>query len=78
MNDRHAQLSLKGLGYYIPAVVVAFAVLVAILLADSQKQRLEEEYLRSFTTEQLGVLRSRLEGNIQGDINLVQGLVAAL
>ncbi|MCA0344482.1 MAG: diguanylate cyclase, partial [Proteobacteria bacterium] len=78
MNDRNTQLSLHGLGCYIPAIVVAFAALIAIFLADSQKQRLEEEYLRSFTTEQLGVLRSRLEGNIQGDINLVQGLVAAL
>ncbi|ANH05407.1 EAL domain-containing protein [Shinella sp. HZN7] len=78
MNDRNAQLPLQGLGYYIPAIVVAFAALIAIFLADSQKLRLEEEYLRSFTTEQLGVLRSRLEGNIQGDINLVQGLVAAL
>ena len=78
MNDRNAQLSFRGLGYYIPAIVVAFAVLIAVFLADVQKRRLEEEYLRSFTTEQLGLLRSRLQGNIQGDIKLVQGLVATL
>ena len=76
MNERHAQFSFRGLGYYIPAIVVAFAVLIAIFLADVQKRRLEEEYLRSFTTEQLGLLRARLQGNILGNIKLVQGLVA--
>ncbi|MCR6502222.1 EAL domain-containing protein [Shinella sp. CPCC 101442] len=78
MNDRNAQFSFRGLGYYIPAIVVAFAVLIAVMLADAQKRRLEEEYLRSSTTEQLGLLRSRLEGNILGNVKLVQGLVATL
>ncbi|WLR91928.1 bifunctional diguanylate cyclase/phosphodiesterase [Shinella zoogloeoides] len=76
MNDRNAPLSFRGLGYYIPAIVVAFAVLIAAFLADVQKRRLETEYLRSFTTEQLGLLRARLQGNILSDIKLVQGLVA--
>nr|WP_298098998.1 EAL domain-containing protein [uncultured Shinella sp.] len=78
MNDRNAQFSFRGLGYYIPAIVVAFAVFIAVLLADAQRRSLEEEYLRSSTTEQLGLLRSRLEGNIFGNIKLVQGLVATL
>jgi len=78
MNDRHAQLSFRGLGYYAPAIVVAFAVLIAVFLADVQKRRLEEEYLRSYTTEQLGILRSRLQGNILGNVKLVQGLVATI
>lgn len=78
MNDRNTPISFRGLGYYVPAVVVTVAVLVAVFLADVQKRRLEEEYLRSFTTEQLGLLRSRLQGSIQGDVKLVQGLVATL
>jgi diguanylate cyclase (GGDEF)-like protein/PAS domain S-box-containing protein len=78
MTERHAPPSFRGLGYYVPAIIVTFAVLIAVFLADVQKRRLEEEYLRSFTTEQLGLLRARLQGNIQGDINLVQGLVATL
>lgn len=78
MTDRHAPPSFRGLGYYVPAIVVAFAVLIAVFLADVQKRRLEEEYLRSFTTEQLGLLRSRLQGNILGNVKLVQGLVATL
>lgn len=76
--NRSERTSLKGLGYYLPALIVAVAVLVAIVLTDMQKRRLEEEYLRSFTTEQLALLQSRLQGNIQGDIKLAQGLVATL
>ncbi len=78
MNNRHAQLSFRGLGYYAPAIVVAIAVLIAVFLADVQKRRLEEEYLRSYTTEQLGILRSRLQSNILGNVKLIQGLVAVL
>lgn len=76
MKNRNAPLRFKGLGYYAPAIVATVAVLTAVFLADVQKRRLEEEYLRSFTTEQLGLLRSRLQGNILGNIKLVQGLVA--
>ncbi len=70
--------SIGGLGYYIPALIVAIAVCFAAILADAQKRQLEEEYLRSFTTEQLGLLQSRLQGNILGNIKLVQGLIATL
>ena len=78
MTDRNASLSLRGLGYYIPAIVAAIAVLVSAFLADVQKRRLEEEYLRSFATEQVGLLRSRLQGNMLGNVKLVQGLVATI
>lgn len=78
MNTRNGPLSFRGLGYYIPAVVATLAVLIAVFLADMQKRQLEEEYLRSSMTEQLGQLRSRLEGNILGNIKLVQGLVATI
>ena len=57
MISRNPPLSLRGLGSYVPAIVATFAVLIAVLLADVQKRRLDEEYLRSFTTEQLGLLR---------------------
>lgn len=76
MNTRNAPLRFKRFGYFIPAIAATVAVVIAAFLADAQKRRLEEEYLRSFTTEQLGLLRSRLQGNILGNIKLVQGLVA--
>jgi len=76
--NRSERTSFEGLGYYVPAVIVAVAILFAAVFTDMQKRKLEEEYLRSFTTEQLALLQSRLQGNIQGDIKLVQGLVATL
>ncbi|QEE43259.1 EAL domain-containing protein (plasmid) [Rhizobium sp. WL3] len=78
MNTRDGPLSFRGLGYYIPAIVATLAVLIAVFLADMQKRQLEEEYLRSSTTEQLGQLRSRLQGSILANIKLVQGLVATI
>lgn len=78
MKSRNSPLSFRGLGYYVPAIVATLAVLIAVFFADVQKRQLEEEYLRSFTTEQLGLLRSRLQGNILGNIKLVQGLVSTL
>lgn len=78
MKTRQSPYLFKGLGYYVPAIVATFAVLIAVFLADTQKRRLEHEYLRSFTTEQLGLLRSRLQENISGNIKLVQGLVSTL
>lgn len=66
MNIRNGPLPFRGLGYYIPAIVATLAVLIAVFLADMQKRQLEEEYQRSSTTEQLGQLRSRLQGGILG------------
>ena len=76
--NRNKRTSPQGLGYYLPALIVAVAVLFAAVFTDMQKRTLEEEYLRSFTTEQLGLLQSRLQGNLQGNVKLVQGLVATL
>jgi len=78
MHTRNGLPSFRGLGYYITAIFATLAVLVAVFLADMQKRRLEEEYLRSSTTEQLGQLRSRLQAGILGNVKLVQGLVATI
>ena len=39
------------------SILATLAVLIAVFLADMQKRQLEEQYLRSSTTEQLGQLR---------------------
>jgi len=64
--------------HYLPAIAITLAVGVAVVFADRQKNSLEEEYLRSYVTRQLSVLRSNLEGKIRGDVKLVQGFVATL
>ena len=63
---------------YLPAVIMFVVVVLAGVLADSQKQKIAEENLRSQVTEQLSVIRSRIEGKINGNVQLVMGLVAVL
>ena len=60
---------------------VAVAVLVVVgsaLFADRQNSTLQEQQLRSEVTRQVSVIRTRLEGNINGNLQLVRGLVATL
>ncbi|GEO85574.1 MULTISPECIES: bifunctional diguanylate cyclase/phosphodiesterase [Alphaproteobacteria] len=67
-----------SLQYYIPAVIVVIAVAIAIFYADSQKNRLHQENLRNQVAEELGLIRARLEGGINANIQLVQGMVAVI
>ncbi|MBD9373044.1 EAL domain-containing protein [Rhizobium sp. ARZ01] len=69
---------LRTKGHFLLTFGITAGVVVALALADQQNRQLQEEYSRSSVTRQLSLLRARLEGNIQGDIKLVQGLVAAL
>jgi diguanylate cyclase (GGDEF)-like protein len=62
-------------------VVGGIALLVVIgsaVFADMQNRALQEQQLRSSIDRQVGVLRARLEGNINGNMQLVHGLVATL
>ncbi len=64
--------------YYLPALIVVIAVAISILYADNQKRRLNEENLRTSVAEQLGVIRAKLEGDINANIQLMQGLAAVI
>ena len=60
---------------------VALAVIVvagSALFADAQNRTLQDQQLRAQVARQLSVLRARLEGNINGNLQLVRGLVATL
>ncbi|CAN7191736.1 EAL domain-containing protein [Rhizobium sp. LjRoot30] len=63
---------------YMPAVIVFVMVMLCAWFADSQKRHITQEYLRSSVTEQLSLIRARLEGKINGNVQLVQGLVAMM
>ncbi|MBB4063889.1 EAL domain-containing protein [Gellertiella hungarica] len=58
--------------------VVALATLFALLFADQQRALYQEENSRNMVTEQLSVMRSAIEGRINGNVLLLKGLVAAL
>ncbi len=60
---------------------VAVAVLVVVgsaVFADMQNSTLQEQQLRAQVSRQVSVIRTRLEGNINGNLQLVRGLVATL
>ncbi len=64
--------------FYIPAVIVVIAVALSILYAEQQKRQIYREGLTSQVSEQLGLLRTKLEGSLNQNIQLLQGLVAVL
>ncbi|MGV8938070.1 MAG: bifunctional diguanylate cyclase/phosphodiesterase [Allorhizobium sp.] len=68
----------SSIQYYIPAVIVVVAVSILSIYADHQRQWQYRESLRANLSEKLGLIRAKLEGDINGNIHLVQGLVATV
>ncbi len=59
-------------------LMVFSATIAAVGFADRQRSLYEEEITRSLVSDQLSVMRAGLEGRISGNVNLMEGLVAAL
>ena len=62
-------------------LVSAFVILVvaaSAYYADGLNRTLQEQQVRSAAARQLGVIRAKLEGNINGNMQLVRGLVAVI
>jgi diguanylate cyclase (GGDEF)-like protein len=62
----------------IPSVLVLIAVAILAIYADSQQRQIDREYSRSAVQEQVGLIRTKLEGNINANIRLLQGVVAVI
>jgi sensor domain CHASE-containing protein len=62
----------------LPAAIAAIVVVLFGVYADWQNRQLSEERLRAEVLSQANLIRTKLEGNINGDIQLVRGLVAAV
>lgn len=63
---------------YLPALIATFVVLVAGFLADNQNRTISEARLRSVVADELNPIRSRLETYINGNIQLVRGLIGTI
>ncbi|HEV7309075.1 bifunctional diguanylate cyclase/phosphodiesterase [Ensifer sp.] len=63
---------------YIPALIAAFVVCVAGILADNQNQVVSEARIRARVADELNPIRSKLEANVNGNIQLVRGLIGTL
>lgn len=62
----------------LPAVIVLAAMTAGGIFADHQNTVLFQQGERAAVLDELSVVRARLEGNINGNLQLVQGLVATL
>src|SRR3569833_1968950 len=58
--------------------IALLVVLGSAIYADMQNRALQEQQTRAAVSRQVSVLRARLEGNINGDMQLVRGLVGTL
>jgi diguanylate cyclase (GGDEF)-like protein len=61
-----------------PTAIAAVIVVVFGVFADHQNRQLTNEHLRAKTLDQLDIVRAKLEGDINGNIQLVRGLVSVL
>jgi diguanylate cyclase (GGDEF)-like protein len=62
----------------VPALIALVVVIVAGIFADGQNRQVAEERLRSRVVDQVALIRAKLEGNINGNIQLVRGLVSTI
>ena len=62
----------------VPAVIALVVVAVLALFADHQNSVVSEQRMRANVAADLSVIRAKLEGNINGNLQLVRGLVATL
>ena len=61
-----------------PAALALLVIVIAGLFAEYQNRRINEERLRAEVLAHVGLIRAKLEGNINGNIQLVRGFVATL
>ena len=82
MGDPAKSLRRRVRGLFRPTnVPAAIAVIVVVLFgifADRQNRQLFDERRRAEVVSQLSLIQSKLEGNINGDIQLVRGLVSTI
>jgi diguanylate cyclase (GGDEF)-like protein len=63
---------------YLPAIIAIIAMIGILVYADWLNQNGAIDSKRNAVAEQIGLIRTKLEGNINGNIQLVRGLVGAL
>jgi diguanylate cyclase (GGDEF)-like protein len=62
----------------IPAVMAAAVIVIAGIYADYQNNLVHRQSLRGDVLAEVSVIRAKLEGNVNSNLQLVRGLVAAI
>ncbi|WP_420003856.1 ATP-binding protein [Arenibacterium sp. LLYu02] len=72
--------SVSGVGNkaYLPTWIALLVVVFAMVFAEEQNHTIHHQYMRAEVQNEAGLIRSRLEGYLNADIQLVKGLVAVI
>ena len=62
----------------VPAAIALLVIALLGVFADYQNRVVFEQRLRAETLAKVNLVRAKLEGNINGNIQLVRGLVSTL
>lgn len=62
----------------LPAAIALAVVVATGIVADNLNRELYDQQQRAFVTEQLNLVRARLSARVNGNIQLVRGLVSAI
>ncbi|WP_206532370.1 MULTISPECIES: EAL domain-containing protein [unclassified Mesorhizobium] len=62
----------------LPAAIAFVVLLVCAVFADQQNSRVSDQLARADVLAKVNIIRAKLEGNIGGNLQLVQGLVSAI
>ncbi len=63
---------------HLPAILALFVIVLASVYAESQNRTVHDHDARASVLSELSLIRAKLEGNVNGNIQLVRGLVATL
>ncbi|WP_431523439.1 bifunctional diguanylate cyclase/phosphodiesterase [Mesorhizobium captivum] len=62
----------------LPAAFAFVVLLICAIFVDQQNRRVSDQLTRADVLYKVNVIRAKLEGNINGNLQLVQGLVSAV
>ncbi|MCZ4091406.1 bifunctional diguanylate cyclase/phosphodiesterase [Sinorhizobium psoraleae] len=78
VNLRESRFSRVLTLSYLPTIIAAFVVVIAGFLADNQNQVISEARVRALVADELSPIRSRIESSINGNVQLVRGLIGTI
>ncbi|TIT82190.1 MAG: bifunctional diguanylate cyclase/phosphodiesterase, partial [Mesorhizobium sp.] len=62
----------------LPAAIAAVVLLICAIFVDQQNRRVADQLTRADVLAKVNVVRAKLEGNINGNLQLVQGLASTI
>ncbi|WP_181183704.1 MULTISPECIES: EAL domain-containing protein [unclassified Mesorhizobium] len=62
----------------LPAAIAVVVLLICALFADQQNRNVSDQLARADVLAKVNIIRAKLEGNVNGNLQLVQGLASAV